>query len=621
MKLSACLITKNEERCLARGIESMKDIIDELIVVDTGSTDSTVEIAESFGAKIFHFQWIDDFAAARNYAIEQATGDWILFLDADQWFCTPGDARNLKQYLINLKLPNAYALALRELNVDRREPTVVKEQIMTCRVFRNIPACRYRRPIHEQITKPAGMLLVYDEELEVALFHDGYSLDIIEEKILRNNEILYRMLEENPHDVISHYYLGDALCTLGQWEKALSHLMEYIKSGRQESYQELGIGGILSAILAAEKAGLPASRRREILAYAHSQYPEHPTTYLLSALLDTEEKNWDGIRKNGALAVQKKQSYKNPTEVSTNFRIELYPKLHRAVAKAYEMKGDLEEAAAQYLEVLKTHPQSGGAMEGYIRVLSQGDQSAYIRQMQALYPQPSKEDLDLLLPLMRRHLPREAFLTFFEKYFAITQRVDVNFHLMLSLIGRHPQAVEGCLKSYQQWEGAEAYLYQLVGAAAMSRDDGLISAVSRKVEPAVSALLEAFRTGKPYRTMTQEESRMFMGLLAYLLQTFGSEEPVWAWAALYADPAAAMPMGILCYNQRQYEMAALFLRRALENQGLPEAARTSIHLYLTHSLYLLGDKAGAMESLEYCERSPLAIGELESFRLWISGMK
>ncbi len=82
--LSLCMIVKNEEKHLARCLSSVKDVADEIVIVDTGSTDKTIEIAESFSAKIFHFDWVNDFSAARNFALSKCTGDWILYLDADE---------------------------------------------------------------------------------------------------------------------------------------------------------------------------------------------------------------------------------------------------------------------------------------------------------------------------------------------------------------------------------------------------------------------------------------------------------------------------------------------------------------------------------------------------------
>src|SRR5699024_4697847 len=85
-RLSQCMIVKNEEENIRRALSWGKGRVCEQIVVDTGSTDRTVEIAKEMGAKVYHFKWREDFSAAKNYAIEQASGDWIAFLDADEYF-------------------------------------------------------------------------------------------------------------------------------------------------------------------------------------------------------------------------------------------------------------------------------------------------------------------------------------------------------------------------------------------------------------------------------------------------------------------------------------------------------------------------------------------------------
>ena len=84
VRLSQCMIVKNEEKNIERALSWGKDIVYEQIVVDTGSTDRTVELARAMGAKVYDFEWIDDFAAAKNYAISKASGEWIAFLDADE---------------------------------------------------------------------------------------------------------------------------------------------------------------------------------------------------------------------------------------------------------------------------------------------------------------------------------------------------------------------------------------------------------------------------------------------------------------------------------------------------------------------------------------------------------
>ena len=116
-RLSVCMIVKNEERFLGQCLASVKDIADELIVIDTGSTDRTIEIAREHGAQVGHFEWCNDFAAARNVSIAPATGDWILFLDADEEL-SPAEKQNLPALLdsdnvalIRLPLINALNLS------------------------------------------------------------------------------------------------------------------------------------------------------------------------------------------------------------------------------------------------------------------------------------------------------------------------------------------------------------------------------------------------------------------------------------------------------------------------------------------------------------------------------
>ncbi len=81
--ISLCMIVKNEEKVLARCLESVKDIVDEIIIVDTGSTDKTKEIAYRYTQNVYDFEWIHDFSAARNYSFSKATKDYQMWLDAD----------------------------------------------------------------------------------------------------------------------------------------------------------------------------------------------------------------------------------------------------------------------------------------------------------------------------------------------------------------------------------------------------------------------------------------------------------------------------------------------------------------------------------------------------------
>ncbi|MBI2656740.1 glycosyltransferase family 2 protein, partial [Candidatus Woesearchaeota archaeon] len=106
--ISLCMIAKNEEKFLEQCLNSVKDIVDEIIIVDTGSTDKTKDIAKKFNAKVYDFKWIDDFSAARNESIKHAAKDWILVLDADEILDEEG--RKAIRELVNNKENDAYLL-------------------------------------------------------------------------------------------------------------------------------------------------------------------------------------------------------------------------------------------------------------------------------------------------------------------------------------------------------------------------------------------------------------------------------------------------------------------------------------------------------------------------------
>jgi glycosyltransferase involved in cell wall biosynthesis len=109
--LSLCMIAKNEEKQIARCLGSAKNFVDEIIVVDTGSNDRTVEIAKQFGAKVVSHEWKDDFSDARNVSLEHASGDWILVIDSDETI-SKEDLEKIRQ-LIKDENGDAYKLTQR----------------------------------------------------------------------------------------------------------------------------------------------------------------------------------------------------------------------------------------------------------------------------------------------------------------------------------------------------------------------------------------------------------------------------------------------------------------------------------------------------------------------------
>jgi O-antigen biosynthesis protein len=196
--LTVCLITRNEEATLARCLTSIQGLASQVIVVDTGSSDRTIEIAKSFGAEVHHFDWSDDFAAARNAALEHARGDWVLILDADEELLPDQHAR-LKADLKNGK---AIALRLPLVNVDKE----AEGRSFVPRLFRNAPGVYFKGRIHEQVF-PSLIALGNAWGLSTALgtaqiLHHGYTKEAVKDrnKIERNLNLLRQAIAESPED-------------------------------------------------------------------------------------------------------------------------------------------------------------------------------------------------------------------------------------------------------------------------------------------------------------------------------------------------------------------------------------------------------------------------------------
>lgn len=213
--LSLCLIVKNEKHNLPRCLASVKPYVDEMIVVDTGSEDGTPEIAAKLGAKVRYFEWFDDFAAARNYAISQASGDWILMPDADEELVV--ESEDFLEKLTSQTDILAYSIALTEVNDQCITPAYL------IRVFRNLPDIKYVGRFHEQLRYQNECIsenqIGYLENARI--LHYGYSKAQIQQKnIKRNIPILEQIRQEEALSLMLLYCLAGMYADTQQPEKA-----------------------------------------------------------------------------------------------------------------------------------------------------------------------------------------------------------------------------------------------------------------------------------------------------------------------------------------------------------------------------------------------------------------
>lgn len=219
--LSVCLIAKNEEANIARCLSSIEHIADEIIVVDTGSTDYTIKIAEGYSAKIISFPFDNNFAAARNESIRHATMDWVMYIDCDEQLDFD-DSMRLKE-LLSLEKNEGICLSL--INVIDGKKQL---QLPSLRLFRNREEYRFTGKIHEQIN-PAiekrngkGSVFVSD----IKLYHYGYdeAYADINTKIARNIEI-FNSYDDEDKDGFFYYNLANEHLRTQNFKKALKYYL------------------------------------------------------------------------------------------------------------------------------------------------------------------------------------------------------------------------------------------------------------------------------------------------------------------------------------------------------------------------------------------------------------
>jgi tetratricopeptide (TPR) repeat protein len=215
MKLALVMIVRDEARCLARCLASVQPLVDEMVVLDTGSVDATVEIAAAAGARVGHFRWVDDFAAARNASLDLSDADWNLVLDADNWLIR---AEGLREALRQPPF-------IGQVTIENHIEVGGAPEIATAAEARLLPrGVRYAGRIHEQPASPLP-----HRPVDVVLGHDGYLDQQRARKGERNEVLLRQSIEATPDDGYLWHQLGREHDAAGRHDAARTAFAEALR--------------------------------------------------------------------------------------------------------------------------------------------------------------------------------------------------------------------------------------------------------------------------------------------------------------------------------------------------------------------------------------------------------
>ncbi|MBE9551016.1 MAG: glycosyltransferase [Proteobacteria bacterium] len=475
--ISACMIVKNEEKFLSSCLRSIKDYVDEIVIVDTGSTDNTVSIAESFGARVYHHPWQNHFSKHRNQSFGYAQGDWILYIDADEELM-PGGGEALREAVLADDDVDAIALVL-ECVFDQGGSKAYNNAI---RVFRNHRGLYYKGRVHNYIVGVKKSICA-----SVHLFHHGYNLDkeTSLQKFKRTTELLKTDIAEDPTNPRPHHFLGasylsenmfteaaeEALKAANLYEKrnALSH--NYLWSLYIASSAHFHLGEI-------EKAESLARKGVEV-------YPNHVDSYYMLALVAYAKKDRKIFEYHVKRYLEAKDSFakdparfgelvhntfgsewllylfkgffcmdegdENKAQEELKRGRELCPDMvlyYTKLGTYFNLSGKLPQAEAQYLKALELRPEDTRAMwlisEVYEELGMTVDQITWLEKLVKLAPEFPNGQFALGLAHMRLGNLERA-LALFRDVQAMdpeNQEAKINEALCLGGMRRYEESIQ-----------------------------------------------------------------------------------------------------------------------------------------------------------------------------------
>jgi tetratricopeptide (TPR) repeat protein len=357
--IGVIMIVKNEEARLGNILTDIKDVVDEIVVVDTGSSDATVSIAQEHGAKVGYFTWCNDFSAARNASISLATSDYLLWFDADDRL-DPGEGLKLAGLKKLLRPAKDRAYMLKINSATRQTGDRLCYQV---RIFPNLPGLRFENRIHEQIAPSIERAGIVIESVDILIRHTGYhEISDTQAKLRRNLSILLEELVAGNVTSSQRFFIASTYFGLGEYEQCIEHIKATRTMGDSQSWLKDGYS-------LASDSYLNLDRIEDALTELEQGVAAFPDRGLMHYQLGVVCLRADKIE--AAIQALARAMHLGIKVETISIPSQIYEQLPYFYGMALEKAGRLQEAAEAYKASLAINPEGVQAVMALGNVLIQ----------------------------------------------------------------------------------------------------------------------------------------------------------------------------------------------------------------------------------------------------------
>lgn len=597
IKISACTIAKNEEKNIARSIESYKDYVDEIIIVDTGSTDDTVKIAESLGAKVIHFEWINDFAAAKNCAINAAKGDWILFLDADEWIKDDG-GKNLNKVVENAIAKGFNSISLRMLNLD--DDGSLTETTSSLRIFANKPNIRYVRKIHEHLLDAnTGKALPSMRADELVLNHSGYAESISKTKIKRNKELLEKNYMEGFSEAIDYFYLARENVYEKPYlaEKFLNRLVN--DEEKMEAIKKLDIANNIHdlkiKLIKILENKYSFSEKIAVIEDAMKNFPDDPAYYYFKYVILTKSgdfENLDLLYK----ALELDKTYESKVGSNTNAFSRYKADALYEVGQEALIEHDNLKAMNYFVQAIQAGQLKEEILKGLLYIIEAQNINEKLAFLNSIFDINKEETLKFIIQTLRLTNNSDIFLYYFVKHYKNFGEVDVSLFTSMLLNKKFEDAASKYLTILlsENDERAENLVVAAIIAGELKtfyeENKICFSPISRKI-------LNSYFEELPLDKVTKEEEEFIVKVIPEIIYIASKENLEKIKKTFNYNENVLRSIIKIYHENRNYKVLIEEINTFIENDISDEFAG-EVTAKLGECFYMLGDFASAKLYLE-----------------------